>query len=100
VSRILVVVDEEQSRRALRRALVARGYEVVTAADGEDAIAEVEAAAPDLVVLDLNLPDIDGLEVCERVRSWSQVPILVLRSGNEAARCVLGPGRRLPDEAA
>jgi two-component system KDP operon response regulator KdpE len=78
VNRILVVDDEEQILRALRRALVARGYEVVTAADGLDAVAEAEGAAPDLVVLDLNLPDIDGLEVCERIRSWSQVPILIL----------------------
>jgi two-component system KDP operon response regulator KdpE len=78
VSRILVVDDEEQILRALRRALAARAYEVVTAPDGEDAIAEVEASAPDLVVLDLNLPGIDGLEVCRRLRVWTQVPILIL----------------------
>jgi len=78
VNRILVVDDEEQILRALRRALAARGYEVLTAADGQDALAEVEAFAPHLVVLDLNLPDIDGLEVCRRIRTWSQVPILIL----------------------
>jgi two-component system KDP operon response regulator KdpE len=78
VSRILVVDDEEQILRALRRALVARGYEVVTAGDGGDAIAAAEASTPDLVVLDLNLPDIYGLEVCRRIRSWSPVPILIL----------------------
>jgi two-component system KDP operon response regulator KdpE len=78
VSRILVVDDEEQILRALRRALVARGYEVVTAVDGEDAIAEAEAARPDLVVLDLNLPGIDGMEVCRRLRSWMRAPILIL----------------------
>ena len=78
MSRILVVDDEEQILRALRRALLARGYEVFTAADGQQAIAQAEASAPDLVVLDLNLPDIDGLEVCRRVRSWSSVPILIL----------------------
>jgi len=78
VSRILVVDDEVQILRALHRALAARGYEVVTAPDGEDAIAEVEAAMPDLVVLDLNLPGIDGMDVCCRLRTWTQVPILIL----------------------
>jgi two-component system KDP operon response regulator KdpE len=78
VSRILVVDDEEQILRALRRALAARGYEVETAADGEEALAEVEAAMPDLVVLDLNLPGIDGMEVCRRLRTWTSVPILIL----------------------
>jgi two-component system KDP operon response regulator KdpE len=78
VTRVLVVDDEVQILRALRRALVARGYDVVTAADGEDAIAEVEAVMPDLVVLDLNLPGIDGMEVCRRLRGWTSVPILIL----------------------
>ena len=78
MSRILVVDDEQQILRAVRRALTARGYEVVTAVDGEDALAEAEAAMPDLIVLDLNLPGIDGLEVCRRLRSWTRVPILIL----------------------
>jgi two-component system KDP operon response regulator KdpE len=78
MSRIVVVDDEVQILRALRRALVARGHEVVTAVDGEDAIAEIEAAPPDLVILDLNLPGIDGMEVCRRLRTWTNVPILIL----------------------
>jgi two-component system, OmpR family, KDP operon response regulator KdpE len=78
VSRILVVDDEVQILRALRRALAARGHEVLTAPDGEDAIAEAEVSMPDLVVLDLNLPGIDGMEVCRRLRTWTQVPILIL----------------------
>jgi two-component system KDP operon response regulator KdpE len=78
VSRILVVDDEQQILRAVRRALVARGSEVVTAADGESALIEAEAFMPDLVVLDLNLPGIDGLEVCRRLRAWTRVPILIL----------------------
>jgi len=78
VSTILVVDDETQILRALRRALRARDYEVVTACDGEDALIEAERSTPDLVVLDLNLPGIDGMEVCRRLRSWTQVPILVL----------------------
>jgi two-component system KDP operon response regulator KdpE len=76
--RVLVVDDEPQIRHAVRRALQARGYEVALAADGEQAIVEAEDVAPDLVVLDLNLPGIDGLEVCRRLREWSSVPILVL----------------------
>jgi two-component system KDP operon response regulator KdpE len=67
---------------------VARGYEVVTAADGEDAIAEVEASVPDLVVLDLNLPGIDGMEVCRRLRSWTRVPILILSVREDEAGTV------------
>ncbi len=78
MNRILVVDDEVQILRALRRALDARGYEVVTAADGEEALEEVERSMPDLVVLDLNLPGISGFEVCRRLRGWSQVPILIL----------------------
>ena len=78
MSRILVVDDEQQILLAVRRALSARGYEVVTSADGEDALAEAEALAPDLVVLDLNLPGIDGMEVCRRLRTWTRVPILIL----------------------
>jgi two-component system KDP operon response regulator KdpE len=76
--RVLVVDDEEQIRQALQRALRARGYTVTTAADGEDALAEVDRFVPHLIVLDLNLPGIDGFEVCRRVRAWSDVPVLVL----------------------
>jgi two-component system, OmpR family, KDP operon response regulator KdpE len=76
--KILVVDDEVGIRRALQRALAARGYEVESAADGLEAIAAAEVFAPDLIVLDLNLPELDGMEVCRRVRGWSAVPILVL----------------------
>lgn len=76
--RVLVVDDEAQIRHAVRRALRARGYEVALAADGDRALAEAEDFGPDLVVLDLNLPAMDGLEVCRRLRRWSAVPILVL----------------------
>jgi two-component system, OmpR family, KDP operon response regulator KdpE len=83
--RILVVDDEEQIRRALQRALVARGYEVEAAVDGRDALDTFGEVRPDLVVLDLNLPDIDGIEVTRRLRSWSSVPILVLSVREEEA---------------
>jgi two-component system KDP operon response regulator KdpE len=77
-SRVLVVDDEEQIRKAVGRALAGRDYEVEEVADGEAALTLVAAAPPDLVVLDLNLPGIDGLEVCRRIRRSSPVPILVL----------------------
>jgi two-component system KDP operon response regulator KdpE len=76
--RVLVVDDEMEIRRALGRALTARDYVVETAADGLEAVARAEGFRPDLVVLDLNLPGLDGLEVCRRIRSWSSAPILVL----------------------
>lgn len=76
--RVLVVDDEPPIRHAVRRALQARGYEVALAADGEQALAEAEDVAQDLVVLDLNMPGMDGFEVCRRLREWTAVPILVL----------------------
>jgi two-component system KDP operon response regulator KdpE len=76
--RILVVDDEPQIRRALRSGLTAQGYEVLLAADGEEALDLAASRPVDLVVLDLGLPGIDGLEVCRQLREWSSVPILVL----------------------
>jgi two-component system KDP operon response regulator KdpE len=76
--RVLVVDDEHSIRRAVGRALTARGYQVQLAIDGEEALSAAAAFQPDLVVLDLNLPALDGLEVCRQLRAWSQVPILVL----------------------
>jgi two-component system KDP operon response regulator KdpE len=75
---VLIVDDEASIRRALSRALTARGYDVETAADGEQALSAVDLTSPDLVVLDLNLPDMDGMEICRRLRTWSAVPIIVL----------------------
>jgi two-component system KDP operon response regulator KdpE len=76
--KVLVVDDEPQILRALRTALRARNYEVTTAATGEEALEEAGMQAPDLVVLDLGLPDLDGVEVIRRLRSWSDVPVIVL----------------------
>jgi two-component system, OmpR family, KDP operon response regulator KdpE len=76
--RVLVVDDEIEIRRALSRALSAREYVVETAADGLEAVELAESFHPDLVVLDLNLPKLDGLEVARRIRGASPVPILVL----------------------
>jgi two-component system, OmpR family, KDP operon response regulator KdpE len=76
--RVLVVDDEHSIRRAVGRALTARGYDVQLATDGEEALSVAAAFRPDLVVLDLNLPALDGLSVCRQLRVWSSVPILVL----------------------
>jgi two-component system KDP operon response regulator KdpE len=78
MSRVLVVDDEPQILRALRINLVARQYEVDTVADGGEALHVAAARHPDLVVLDLGLPDMDGVEVIRKLRVWSQVPIIVL----------------------
>ena len=75
---ILVVDDEPAILRALTSALTARGYRVTQAVTGQEAIDMVAVDPPDAVVLDLRLPDLDGVEVCRRVRTWSTVPIIVL----------------------
>ena len=100
--RILVVDDEAQIRKALNRALVARGYEVEAAVDGEEALLLAESFAPDLVVLDLNLPGIDGFEVCRRLRTWSATPdhrAVGPRGRERQGRGARPRRRRLPDEA-
>jgi two-component system KDP operon response regulator KdpE len=77
-ARILVVDDEPQILRSLRTTLASHGYDVQTAATGEEALAAVEGRLPDLVVLDLVLPGLSGLEVCRRLRARSSLPIVVL----------------------
>jgi two-component system KDP operon response regulator KdpE len=80
---VLVVDDEPELARALRINLRARGYEVDVAANGADALATAGRDHPDVVVLDLGLPDLDGVSVIHALRGWTQVPIIVLsaRSG-------------------
>ena len=78
MTKVLVVDDEAQIRLAVQRALSARGYDVDVAADGQEAVDRAAVSMPDLIVLDLNMPVLDGLEVCRRVRAWSDVPIIVL----------------------
>src|SRR4051794_10775607 len=75
---VVVVDDEPAILRALTVALQARGYTVETATDGQRAIDLIATSDPAAVVLDLGLPDLDGIEVCRRVREWSEVPIIVL----------------------
>jgi two-component system KDP operon response regulator KdpE len=74
----LVIDDELQIRRLLRVCLEANGYQVSEAATGKDGIAEAAQRPPDVVILDLGLPDMDGVSVLKRLREWSQVPVVVL----------------------
>ncbi len=78
MSRVLVVDDEPQIRRALRLVLRANGYDVADTATGEGALDALVSQPFDLMILDLVLPDMDGVEVCHRLREWSQLPVVVL----------------------
>jgi two-component system, OmpR family, KDP operon response regulator KdpE len=84
VTKVLVVDDEPQIVRALRINLTARGYDVSTAADGQEALRVAASVHPDIVVLDLGLPDIDGATVIEGLRGWTSVPILVLSARTDS----------------
>ena len=75
---VLIVDDEREIRRALEMAIRPRGYDVMTAESGEDALEQMAERKPDLVILDLSLPGMNGLEVCRKIRKWSHVPIIVL----------------------
>ena len=75
---ILVIDDEPQILRALRTILTAKRFRVTTASRGEEGLALAAAQNPDLIILDLSLPDMDGLEVCARLREWTQTPVIVL----------------------
>ena len=84
-TRVLVVDDEEQIRRALRSILSTRGYALAMAATAEEALVKAIDAPPDLVILDLALPDRSGIEVCRELRTWMTAPILILSvRANEA----------------
>jgi two-component system KDP operon response regulator KdpE len=76
--RVLVVDDEPPIRRFLHTSLTNHGYDVFEAVDGREALAAVVANRPDLVILDLGLPDMDGIEVTHRLREWTQVPIIIV----------------------
>ncbi|SDM32401.1 response regulator [Allokutzneria albata] len=82
---VLIVDDEPQIVRALRINLTARGYDVLTAGDGTTALQEAAIGKPDLVVLDLGLPDMDGTEVITGLRGWSPVPVVVLSARADSA---------------
>ena len=75
---VLVIDDEPQILRALRTILTARQFHVTTASRGEEGLALAAATPPDVIILDLSLPDMDGFQVCARLREWTHVPIIVL----------------------
>ena len=86
---MLVIDDEPALLRAVSAALKARDYDVATVGTGQAAIDAIALTPPDVVVLDLGLPDLDGIEVCRRVREWSDVPIVVLSAEGSEERKVL-----------
>ena len=88
MTKVLVVDDDQALLKALRIGLTARGDEVVIAHSGTEAIHQVALAVPDLVILDLGLPDVDGIEVCRSIREFSDVPIVVLSAYGDERRKV------------
>jgi two-component system, OmpR family, KDP operon response regulator KdpE len=89
MTRVLVVDDEPQILRGMGTNLRARGYEVDTAADGEEALDLAARQRPDVVILDLGLPGIDGIEVIRGLRAWSSIPIVVLSARDQERDKVL-----------
>ena len=75
---ILLIDDEPQILRALKTILVANHFRILTATRGDQGIALAVVENPDLIILDLSLPDMDGIQVCEQIREWSRIPIIVL----------------------
>src|SRR5687768_6555260 len=75
---ILVIDDEPQILRAMRTILTEKQFRVTTASRGEEGLSLAAASEPDLIILDLGLPDMDGVEVCQQLREWTQVPIIIL----------------------
>jgi DNA-binding response OmpR family regulator len=84
VTRVLVVDDDPQILRALRINLTARGYQVLTAPDGAAALLAAANGRPDVVVLDLGLPDLDGIDVIAGIRGWTSMPIIVLSARTDS----------------
>jgi len=75
---ILVIDDEPQILRAIRTILTEKQFRVTTASRGEEGLALAATSEPDLIILDLGLPDMDGVEVCTRLREWTQIPVIIL----------------------
>lgn len=75
---VLVIDDEPQMRRLLRVTLEANGYVVIDAASGQEGIIQAAQCRPEVILLDLGLPDLDGVEVLKRIREWSRVPVIIL----------------------
>lgn len=91
---ILVIDDEPQILRALKTILSQKGYQVTTASRGEEGLALAAASQPNVIILDLGLPDVDGIQVCARLREWIHIPIIVLsvREGEQDKVAALDAG--------
>ena len=90
MQRVLVVDDEPQIREVVQRYLSREGFQVATANDGEAALTAYHASKPDLVVLDLMLPKLDGLEVFKRLRHLSSIPVIMLTAKGEETDRIVG----------
>lgn len=86
--RILVIDDEQQILRALRTILSQQDYQVTATGTGEEGLALATATQPDIIILDLGLPDISGVEVCQQLREWSDLPVIVLSAHDSEAEKV------------
>ena len=80
---IIIVEDEAQIRRFLRATLVSEGYQVIEAETGKQGLTEAGTRKPDLIILDLGLPDMDGVEVVKGIRTWSAVPVIILSARSQ-----------------
>ena len=83
---VLVIDDDSSLLRALRLGLKSGGHDVTTSTNGDDGMSQAALLSPEVIVLDMGLPDIDGLQVCERIRQWSDVPIIVLSAAGDEDR--------------
>jgi two-component system KDP operon response regulator KdpE len=87
---VLIVEDETPIRRFLKTTLASQGFKVLEAVKGEEAITMAASHNPDIILLDLGLPDVDGLEVIKRIREWSHTPIIVITARNKDTEKVAG----------
>lgn len=90
LQRILVIEDEKQISRFLELELTHEGYQVSTARDGVEGLQAAEAGLPDLILLDIMLPGMSGLEVCKRIRQFSSIPVIMLTARDETSDKILG----------
>ena len=90
MTQVLLIDDEEALRASLSYALIKEGYQVTTAADGHTALKLFHKQVPDVIILDLMLPGIEGMELCWRIRAFSKVPILMLTAKDQDIEKVWG----------
>src|SRR5213596_2261525 len=94
---VVLIEDEPQIRRFLRATLTGQGYRLFEATSGADGLVEIASRQPDVVIVDLGLPDIDGLDVIRRVREWTPVPVIVLSARGQERDKVTPPDARAAD---